>query len=72
MDDIPVPLVTYFDKKWIFEPYGLTLQCAYCLHVQSLIPVRDHTGLVTFLKMDVRQESHSDKCAQANREKGTV
>lgn len=64
MDDIPVNYITAYGKKWLFEPYAMTLQCAYCIHVQSLNPVRDDTGLVTSLTMDISQESHRDDCPQ--------
>lgn len=66
MNNIIVPHTIAYGKKWIFEPYGLTLQCAYCIFVQSLIPVRDDTGLVIELKMDKDNESHRDDCPQAN------
>ena len=66
MDDIKVIYITAYGKKWIFEPYSLILQCAYCIHLQPLRPIRDEAGLVTHLRMVVEDESHSSTCPQAN------
>jgi len=64
LDDIPVTHITAYGKKWIFEPYSLTLQCAYCINLQHLKSIRDDTGLVTFLRMIKDDESHTPNCPQ--------
>jgi hypothetical protein len=62
--DIPVNYVTAYGKKWLFEPYSMILQCAYCIYTQSMHPVRDDTGLVIALKMDTTMERHGEDCPQ--------
>lgn len=64
---IPVSYTELIGKKWIFVQSSMILQCAYCIHVQQLMPVRDGTGLVVSLEM-TEPESHSNNCPQRNEE----
>ncbi len=65
-DDIPVAYVQHRNKLWIFIQSAMTLQCAYCIHIQQLRPVRNNAGLVTHLKM-AESESHSEPCPQSDK-----
>lgn len=69
MDDIPVPITEAYGKKWIIMPATLVLQCAYCLYLQQLDPIRDDMGLVVRLRLNLKDESHRDDCPQANKPK---
>lgn len=63
MTDIPVAYTLIDGKKWIFIQGSMVIQCAYCIHVQALTPIRDDTGLVIALKM-YEHEDHGVDCPQ--------
>jgi hypothetical protein len=65
MIEVPIDYIEANGKKWLFIQSSLSLQCAYCIHMQPLMPVRDSTGLVVSLK--VREESHDPYCPQADK-----
>lgn len=65
MVDIPIDYIEANGKKWIFVQSSLSLQCAYCIYMQPLTPVRDDTGLVVSLK--VVDEAHNPDCPQADK-----
>lgn len=68
MIEVPLDYIEANGKKWIFIQSSLSLQCAYCLSMQLLNPIRNDTGLV--VKLKVMDEAHNNSCPQDKEQVG--
>lgn len=61
---IPVEYVTVNGKKFLYSVSRLEAQCAYCLYVQPLMPIRNEDGLTIGLDIKEQDEEHKKDCKQ--------
>lgn len=51
-------------KKWLFFSKSFSLQCAYCIWLQSHKIIRNKEGLVIGVDVNPQDEQHAFDCKQ--------